>query len=183
MKAVLEGLLFLVGEDGLDLNQIYELLNIDSLEANNLISELSKDYTSPDRGIKIEFLGNKYKLTTKVEHKEYYEKLVVEENNKELTQSCLETLAIIAYNEPITRVEVDEIRGVSSMNAIKKLLLRDLIKNLGRSDKPGKPYMYGTTNKFLDYFGLKDKSELPKIEVVENSNDEIDLFKSKYKED
>ena len=67
--------------------------------------------------------------------------------------------------------------------AIKKLLLRDLIKNLGRSDKPGKPYMYGTTNKFLDYFGLKDKSELPKIEVVENSNDEIDLFKSKYKED
>lgn len=88
MKAVLEGLLFLVGEDGLDLNQICELLNIDSLEANNLISELSKDYTSPDRGIKIELLGNKYKLTTKVEHKEYYEKLVVEENNKELTQSC-----------------------------------------------------------------------------------------------
>ena len=66
MKAVLEGLLFLVGEDGLDLNQICELLNIDSLEANNLISELSKDYTSPDRGIKIELLGNKYKLTTKV---------------------------------------------------------------------------------------------------------------------
>lgn len=182
MKAVLEGLLFLVGEDGLDLKQICDLLEIGEESASTLINDLSKDYANLDRGIRIEILGNKYKLTTKNEHRKYYEKLVAEESNKELSQASLETLAIIAYNEPITRCEIDEIRGVSSSNSVKKLLLRDLIKSLGRSDKPGKPILYGTTNKFLDYFGLKSKSELPKIEAVDKKEEEIDLFNSKYKE-
>lgn len=182
MKAVLEGLLFLVGEDGLDIKQLSDILDISSIEVEKLLEELNNDYMNIDRGIKIELLGNKYKLTTKIEHKEYYEKLVNQETKKELSQSCLETLAIIAYNEPITRAEIDDIRGVSSMNSIKKLLLRDLIKNLGRIDKPGKPYAYGITNKFLDYFGLKDISELPKIEKEEKKQEEIDLFASKYKE-
>lgn len=182
MKAVLEGLLFLVGEDGLDLKQICDLLEIGEESASTLINDLSKDYANLDRGIRIEILGNKYKLTTKNEHRKYYEKLVAEESNKELSQASLETLAIIAYNEPITRCEIDEIRGVSSSNSLKKLLLRDLIKSLGRSDKPGKPILYGTTNKFLDYFGLKNKSELPKIEAVDKKEEEIDLFNSKYKE-
>lgn len=182
MKAVVEGLLFLVGDEGLDLKQISNLLEIDLIESKEIIDELINDYDNETRGIKIEFLGNKYKLTTRKEHKKYYEKLVIEENNKELTQAALETLAIIAYNEPITRAEIDEIRGVDSSNYVRKLLLRDLIKNIGRKDTPGRPNLYGTTDKFLDYFGLTSIEELPKLNITVEKNEEIDLFSSKYHE-
>ena len=183
MKAVLEGLLFLVGEDGLDLNQMKELLNLNQNEIENLIIELQKDYSSNERGINLEFFGNKYKLTTKKEHKQFYERLVVEENSKELTQAALETLAIIAYNEPITRAEIDEIRGVASSHYLRKLILKDLVKELGRAETPGRPNLYGTTDNFLDYFGLKSKDELPKIDIEKQNIEEIDLFSSKYKEE
>lgn len=182
MKAVLEGLLFVVGDDGLDLKQISDLLSIDLEESQKLIAILEDEYSNEERGIQIELLGNKYKLTTKKEHKSYYEKLFLEESNRELTQTMLETLAIIAYNEPITRSEIDEIRGVSTSHIIRKLLLRDLVKVAGRSDAPGRPILYETTDTFLDYFGLKSKDELPKISAVPEEKEVIDLFQSKYKE-
>ena len=183
MKAVLEGLLFVVGDDGLDLNQMKDLLDLKLEEVESLINELKNDYSSNERGIKLELLGNKYKLTTKKEHKQFYEKLVMEENNRELTQAALETLAIIAYNEPITRAEIDEIRGVATSHILRKLMLRDLVKGLGRADTPGRPNLYGTTDNFLDYFGLKSKDELPKIDIEKQNIEEIDLFSSKYKEE
>lgn len=183
MKAVLEGLLFVVGEDGLDLKQMKELLNLNQSDVENLLMELHKDYESNERGINLELLGNKYKLTTKKEHKQFYEKLVIEETSKELTQAALEVLAIVAYNEPITRAEIDEIRGVASFSILRKLLLRDLVKSLGRADTPGRPILYGTTDNFLDYFGLKSKEELPKVDIEQEIIEEIDLFSSKYKEE
>ena len=181
LKAVLEGLLFVVGEEGLSLNQITELLEISDDELKKIVGELSVDYSDSNRGIVLKVLGNKLKLTTKEEHKEYYEKLI-EIQDTELSQAALETLAIIAYNEPVTRIKVDELRGISSSHMIKKLLSRDLIEERGRSEAPGRPILYGVTDQFLDYFGLSNISELPKLEEVEIEDEETDLFESKYKE-
>lgn len=181
LAAVLEGLLFVVGEDGLTLDQVQEVLEIDDEKLKEIVAELSKNYNNDNRGISLKVLGNKLKLTTKEEHRQYYEKLV-EVEDTELSQAALETLAIIAYNEPITRTKVDEIRGISSSHMIRKLVSRDLIEEKGRSDAPGRPILYGVTNGFLDYFGLSNISELPELEEVEITEEEKDLFESKYKE-
>ena len=177
LLGVLEGLLFVVGDEGVTLKEICEILEINEDTAKNLLVELKKSYESSSRGIKISFLGETFKLTTKKEHKEYYQKLVT---TKEaiLSQSQLEVLAIIAYNEPITRIEIDEIRGISSAYIIKKLLSRDLIKVVGKSDLPGKPNLYRTTRTFLDCFGLSSINDLPDL-VVNDDTDDKDLFSKK----
>lgn len=181
LAAVLEGLLFVVGEDGLSLDQISEILEIDDTKLKEIVKELTEIYNNENRGICLNILGNRLKLTTKKEHKKYYEKLL-EVEDSELSQAALETLAIVAYNEPITRSKVDEIRGISSSHMIRKLVSRDLIEEKGRSEAPGRPILYGVTNNFLDYFGLSNISELPKLEEVEITEEETDLFESKYKE-
>lgn len=182
MEAILEGLLFVVGDEGLSYDKIKDILEIDDDALNKVIENLEKEYDSNSRGIKLELLGNNLKLTTKKEHKEYYEKLVEVENDSMLSQAALETLAIIAYNSPITRVQIDEIRGINSSHMVRKLLLRNLIKDMGRSDAPGRPILYGITNEFLDYFGLASIDELPKLDEIEVDDSETDLFESKYKE-
>ncbi len=183
-KAVLEGLLFVVGEDGLTLEQIEEVLKIEEDVAKELIRELKKDYEDESRGLRIDFLGNRFKLTTKFEHKEYYQKLIENPETNHLSQAALETLAIIAYNEPITRIQVDAIRGVGSTSIIRKLVAKGFIKESGRSDIAGRPILYETTNEFLDYFGLSSVDDLPNIEDIiteEDDNDEnSDLYTSKY---
>lgn len=181
MKAVLEGLLFVVGDDGITLSEICNVLEIDEDTAKELVLSLKSDYQKEDRGLRIDYLGNSLKLTTKREHKEYYKKLI-EESNHTLSQAALETLAIIAYNEPITRIKVDEIRGISSTQMIRKLVAKGFIKEVGRENIPGKPILYKTTDDFLDYFGLSSKDDLPKLEDKEVENLETDLFLSKYKE-
>ncbi len=187
-KAVLEGLLFVVGEDGLTLDQIAEVLEISEEEVKELVQDLKHSYENEDRGLRIDYLGNRLKLTTKFEHREYYQKLLENPETNILSQAALETLAIIAYNEPITRVEVDKIRGVSSSQMIRKLVAKGLIKESGRSDLPGRPILYETTNEFLDYFGLKSIEELPDMEkyieaAEEDVTEETDLYTSKYKEE
>ncbi len=182
MKAVVEGLLFLSGEDGISLENISNIIEKSIDETKEIIKELYNDYENNDRGIQIEYLGNNYKLTTKPIHKEYYKKLLIDEENSQLTQSALETLAIVAYNAPITRVDIDNIRGVNSSYVIRKLLLKGLIEDVGTSDAPGKPKLYNVSSKFLDYFGLGSIEELPKIEEDEEIDLESDLFDSKYKE-
>ena len=184
-KAVLEGLLFVVGEDGLTIQQIEEVLNIGEEECKELIRELKKDYEEEDRGLRIDFLGNRFKLTTKFEHREYYQKLIENPETNTLSQAALETLAIIAYNEPITRVQVDEIRGVQTSQLIRKLVAKGLVKEDGRSNLPGRPILYRTTNEFLDYFGLSNINDLPKIDMETDSSndDEVDLYQSNYKDE
>ena len=180
---VLEGLLFVVGDDGLSLNQIMEIMEVSKEDAYSLINELEKKYESEDSGIHIHILGDAFKLTTKKEHREYYAKLLFNEENNSLSNSALETLAIIAYNEPITRVQVDEIRGVQTAQLMRKLVAKGLIKEDGRSSLPGRPILYRTTNEFLDYFGLSDISELPKIEMEQQDDGEVDLYQSNYKDE
>ena len=184
LEAVLEGMLFVVGEDGLTINQIKDVLNLEDEEAKKLIISLKEKYESNDRGIRINYLGNTFKLTTKKEHKDYYQKLIENPETNTLSQAALETLAIIVYNEPITRLMVDEIRGVSSRDMIRKLVAKGLVKEVGRSDMPGRPILYKTTSEFLDYFGLSSKEELTKFEMnIDKIVEDVDLYKSKYVED
>ena len=187
-KAVLEGLLFVVGEDGLTIDQIVDVLEIDEESAKALIMELKKDYEDDSRGLRIDFLGNRFKLTTKFEHKNYYQKLIENPSTNTLSQSALETLAIIAYNEPVTRIQVDNLRGVGSAQIIRKLVAKGFIKEVGRSDLPGRPILYETTSDFLDYFGLATIDDLPDMREFleeneeETEDNESDLYTSKYKE-
>lgn len=181
MKSVLEGLLFITGDEGLTIEEISEVLEIEQDDALELINKLKQDYSNEERGIMIQDFAGKYKLTTKKEHKTYYEKLSELSSNKTLSQSALETLAIIAYNQPITRLEIDELRGIQSSQMIRNLISRDLVKEVGRKDTAGKPRLYAVTDEFLDYFGLTSLNELPTIEVEES--DDVELYNSKYKEE
>lgn len=182
--AILEGLLFVVGEEGLSLAQIEDVLEIDEEQSKMLVKKLKVNYEMEDRGLRIDFLGNKFKLTTKFEHKKYYQKLIENPLTNTLSQAALETLAIIAYNEPITRSEVDKLRGVSSSQMIRKLVAKGFIKETGRSEMLGRPILYKTTSEFLDYFGLPNIEALPDmsqfIEETNQLNDETDLYQSKY---
>lgn len=186
-KAILEGLLFVVGEEGLTFSQIEEVLDVSEEVARELLMDLKKDYEEDVRGLRIDFLGNRFKLTTKFEHKEYYQKLLENPETNFLSQSALETLAIIAYNEPVTRVQVDALRGVGSVQIIRKLVAKGFIKEVGRSELPGRPILYETTSEFLDYFGLSTIDDLPDMqEFIKESesfdNSDSDLYTSKYKE-
>lgn len=182
--AVLEGLLFVVGDEGLTLNQMTEILEITSDEAKELISELKEKYEAETSGIRINFLGNTFKLTTKKEHREYFQKLIENEDSNVLSQAALETLAIVAYNQPITRLDINEIRGVDSAQMVRKLVAKGLLKEVGRSEAVGRPILYGTTSEFLDYFDLATIEDLPSIEEFQSpsEDEETDLYQSKYKE-
>ena len=184
LLGVLEGILFVVGDEGITLSQICDILNVDIEEAKKLLMELKKNYDDENRGIRISYLGDAFKLTTKKEHKDYYCKLIENPGSNTLSQAALETLAIIAYNQPITRVEIDEMRGVNNIQMIRKLIAKGLIKEAGKSTMPGRPNLYATTSEFLDYFGLSSISELPNIlnNTDEEKEEESELFTSIYKE-
>lgn len=181
LKPVLEGLLFVQGDDGLSTNEMLDILETDKETLKKVILELGMDYKNNDRGIDLEYFGGKLKMVTKKEHSYYYKKLYNSSDNN-LSSAALETLAIIAYNEPVTRMMVDEIRGVSSGHQIRKLMFRNLIKEVGKSDLPGRPILYGVTSEFLDYFGLASIEDLPVIRDDEELK-ETDLFTSRYKEE
>lgn len=185
IEAIIEGLLFVVGDEGLTLDQLQEITELKEEDLKVGLTSLREKYAKEDRGIQIRFLGDTFKLTTKKEHKEYYKKLVEAPSTNMLSQSALETLAIIAYNAPITRGQIDEIRGVYSGQMVRKLVAKGLVKEVGKSDLPGRPILYQTTREFLDYFGLSSIEELPEmkeIKVKGQNDEEIDLYLSKYQE-
>ena len=182
LKAVLEGILFVVGKDGITKKEIQEVMDVDNKELDEIISLLKDDYKNSDRGIELEIYGEHLKLVTKKEHSNYYKKMVNNEVSSNLSSSAIEVLAIIAYNPNITRIQIDEIRGVNSTYIVRKLLIKGLIMESGKSDLPGKPNMYKVTDEFLDYLGIASCDELPLVSLEEEKDDEVDLFKSKYKE-
>ena len=184
MEGIVEGLLYVQGDIGITISQIIDILGIDEDKAKEVVLNLKNYYDENNRGLRISFLGNTIKLTTREEHREYYQKLLEEPNTNNLSQSALETHAIIAYNEPITRGEVDAFRGVDSSYVMRRLLAKGLIKECGRSEEAGRAILYKTTDDFLDYFGLASKDELPSIELLdENSDAPKDLYTSIYKEE
>jgi len=182
METVVEGLLYVQGDLGVTINQVCEILEIDEDRAKEIILNLKNYYDENNRGLRINFLGNTIKLTTREEHREYYQKLLEEPSTNSLSQSALETLAIIAYNEPMTRGDVDSYRGVDSSYVMRRLLAKGLIKECGRSEEAGRAILYKTTDDFLDYFGLASKDDLPNIELLEEEGAPKDLYTSIYKE-
>ena len=163
LKSVLEGLLFVVGEEGLTLTQIEDILSLTEDAAKELLSQLRDDYEKEDRGIRINFLGNTFKLTTKKEHKEYYRKLIENPETNVLSQAALETLAIVAYNQPVTKAFVEQIRGVDCSAVLGNLVVKGLVEERGRLELPGRPLLYGTTANFLRCLGITSLEELPPL--------------------
>ncbi len=182
MESIVEGLLYVQGDIGLTLKEIEEILEIEENTAKEIVLNLKNYYDREKRGLRINFLGNTIKLTTREEHKEYYQKLLEDPKSNKLSQSALEVLAIIAYNEPITRGNIDSLRGVESAYVMRRLLAKGLIKECGKSPVPGRPILYKTTDEFLDYFGLASKEDLPKIDTEKEEKDPKDLYKTIYKE-
>lgn len=182
MEGIIEGLLYVQGDLGLTINQIEDILEIPEEEAKRLVLNLKNYYEENNRGLRINYLGNTIKLTTKEKHQKYYQKLLESPSSNNLSESALEVLAIIAYNEPITRGDLEKLRGVDSTYVLRRLLAKGLIKECGKSDLPGRPILYKTTDDFLDYFGLASIKDLPNIELLEEDNSPKDLYTSIYKE-
>ena len=141
LKAILEGLLFLVGDDGLTVEQASKSMDISTKKAEQLFDALQKDYVDDSRGFEIERYGSRYRFLSKAFVHEAAKKLFSIDKISKLSNAALETLAIIAYKQPITRVEIEEIRGVGADVMIRKLEARGLIKEEGRSDAPGRPFL------------------------------------------
>ena len=182
--AIIEGMLFLAGDEGISVKEIKNVLNINEMiirETLDLYKKKLNDDSSS--GLQLVFLAGKYKLTTKPQYRAYYEKMV-EQQETSLSQAAFETLAIIAYKQPVTRLQVEEIRGVSSDNVIRKLQAKALIKEVGRQDAPGKPILYGVTELFMDLFNLASIDELPPLEdLVEDVPENMSIFDIKYQEE
>lgn len=177
LKAILEGLLFLVGDDGLTVEQASKSMDISTKKAEQLFDVLQKDYVDDSRGFEIERYGSRYRFLSKAFVHEAAKKLFSIAKISKLSNAALETLAIIAYKQPITRVEIEEIRGVGADVMIRKLEARGLIKEEGRSDAPGRPFLYSVTDEFMDAFKLLSLDELPDLPEFNKDNND-DLFHS-----
>jgi segregation and condensation protein B len=168
MKSIIEGLLFVSGDDGIDAKQLADILEQDIPTVVDAVRQLRQDFQKLGRGVQIVELAGSFQMTTLPVHAVYFERLAYSPSRTSLSQSALETLAIVAYRQPITRVEIEEIRGVRAERALHNLVAKQLIEEIGRADAPGRPILYGTTKQFMDYFGLSGLSELPEASSFEN---------------
>ncbi|MGO3129724.1 MAG: SMC-Scp complex subunit ScpB [Leuconostoc mesenteroides] len=181
----IEALLFVSGDEGISVKNMSIITGFDRSAIQGLLEELVLKYdTDLSSALQIRKSDDVYRLVTKPELggtvKQYFDSPV----NATLSQAQLETLVIVAYKQPITRVEIDTIRGVQSSGTLQKLALRQLVHEVGRKDEPGRPIMFGTTDEFLDYFGLKNIEELPPLPDFNmlDLSDDIDgeLFTSAF---
>lgn len=168
--SVIEALLFVSGEP-LKLREISNIIEQDMDSTKELIFELQRKYEEEDRGIMLISINDEYQLVSKPQNSDYIQKLLKTNTRQSLSQASLETLAIIAYKQPITRVSIDEIRGVKSDRAVLTLLDKGLIKESGRMEVAGRPILYSTTEKFLLYFGLENLKQMPSLEEILNEED------------
>lgn len=175
--SALESLLFVSGEP-LKLKDMANMIECSISYTKEIIHELNKEYNKEVRGIKLVQVNDSYQLVTKPENSDFIQKILKTNVRQSLSQAALETLAIIAYKQPITRVDIDEIRGVKSESAVQKLLERNIIKEIGRLDVIGRPILYGTTEEFLKQFDMETLKELPSLDalVEEESTMEISLL-------
>ncbi|MDR2251755.1 MAG: SMC-Scp complex subunit ScpB [Endomicrobium sp.] len=166
VKKILEALLF-VSQKPLSLKELKDIIKADVGDISNLegiLKELKDEYVNLNKPYEIKFVADGWTFATKPEYSPWIKKLLKEKAVLKLSPSALETLAVIAYKQPITRAEIDEIRGVESSGVIDTLIERKLIKIVGRKEALGRPLLYGTTQDFLKHFGLAHLSELPLIE-------------------
>ncbi|MBM7598315.1 segregation and condensation protein B [Virgibacillus halotolerans] len=183
LKAITEGLLFASGDEGIALKQLSAILEIPSSSVVHIVEELKYDYENTERGLMIMQSHDVFHLTTKPEHSEYFKKMLETPTSSKMSQAALETLAIIAYQQPITRTEIEEIRGVKSDRPVQTLLARSLIEEVGRRESIGRPTLFATSKDFLTYFGLTSLEELPPLPESADTEDveqEADLFFDKF---
>lgn len=171
IKSAIEALLFVSGEP-LTIKDLSNSIEVSPKTISNILNEMILDYEEEKRGIKLISINGEYQLVAKAENSDYIQKLLKKNKRQSLSQASLESLAIIAYKQPITRVDIDEIRGVKSESAIHKLLEKDLIKEVGRLEVPGRPILFGTTEEFLRQFGLKELNELPSLDLYSEKDEE-----------
>lgn len=164
LKALVEGLIFLSGEEGLSMIQIQNALQIEeSQKVQDALLSLKEEYASSSKGIELVEYASRYKFVTKDFVYPFGQKLFENIQHPTLSQAAIETLAIIAYKQPVTRVEIEEIRGVNCEMMLKKLQARGLIEAKDRLDVVGKPLLYQVTDIFLDTFQLETIKELPEL--------------------
>ncbi len=167
IKPIIEALIFAT-EEPIPLRKLTEILEgMDSAQIQEAIQQLKNDYDSQGRSFQIEEIAGGYQLFTRPEYYEWIAKLRKKAGDTKLSQAALETLAIIAYKQPILRADIESIRGVQTGQIVRLLMEKDLVKVVGRDESLGHPLLYGTTKRFLEYFGLKDIKELPKVEELE----------------
>lgn len=181
----IESLLFVTGDEGLSLKQIEALTNATSLEVTDALTKLQAEYlNSTTRGIELKELAGTYQLISKKQNANTIQRLVESPTNQPLSQASLEVLAIVAYKQPITRIEIEDLRGVKSERPIHTLSIKGLIQEVGRAEGTGRAILYGTTKEFLNVFGLNDVLELPPLPESQTSEDDeqTDLFMTKFQE-
>lgn len=167
LKGIIEALIF-VSPKPVSLKEISEVLPDEGIkEIRSAIEELSAEYKERGGGLLLVEVAGGYQLITRPEYDSYIRKLLTERREVRLSQAALETLAVIAYRQPISTPEISAIRGVDVSGPLKSLLAKKLIRIIGRKDAPGRPFLYGTTKEFLLRFGLRDLSELPRLEEFE----------------
>ncbi len=178
----IEGLLFVSGDEGLTIKELAGLTGLMVPAVNQLLGKLNQKYTDDaDSALVILANNDTVRLGTKGELASVVSNYFEAPNSTGLSQASLEVLAIIAYQQPITRIEIDEVRGVQSSGTLNKLLLRQLVTETGRKKGPGRPKLYGTTNYFLDYFGLKQLADMPPLpEAQEDKPAESNLFMKQF---
>ncbi|MBR4993110.1 MAG: SMC-Scp complex subunit ScpB [Lachnospiraceae bacterium] len=164
--AVIEAILFTMG-DSVEIDRLAEVIEEDVETTKEILADMKKSYESSSRGISLIELEDSVQLCTKSDMYEYLIKIAKTPRKYALTDSLLETLSIVAYKQPVTRLEVERIRGVNCDHAMNRLVEFDLIQELGRKDAPGRPLLFGTTEQFLRSFGVKSIEELPEMNPVQ----------------
>lgn len=184
LSSKIEALLFVAGDDGLTMSQLQFLTEAEEREISASVERLTHKYSDAENGIMLKQLAGVYQLVTKPQMAETIQKLVENPTPQALSQASLEVLAIVAYKQPITRLEIEDLRGVKSEKPLHTLAAKGLIQETGRADGAGRAILYGTTVEFLDYFGLKDLDGLPALpeEEEDNPEEETDLFMTKFQE-
>ncbi len=176
LEAIVEGLLYMVGDDGIKLEQLAAVIKKSLEDSEAILSSIQAKYNEDTYGIELVGYGKTYKFITKREVAPYIQELFHTTKPNTLSQSALETLAIIAYKQPITRVEIEELRGVGADMMLRKLQARNLIREAGRSDAPGKPILYEVTEEFMDSFKLYTLNELPDLPEFNTDEESENLF-------
>ncbi|MDA7027765.1 SMC-Scp complex subunit ScpB [Bacillus sp. CLL-7-23] len=180
-QAIIEALLYTAGDEGLTKKQLMSVLDINETEFQDIMKDVKENYDKTDRGIELIEYADHYMLSTKKDYAVYLKKLV-EVPSKGLSQAALEVLAIVSYKQPITRAEIEDVRGVKSERILHSLVAKALLCEVGRAEGPGRAILYGTTETFLEQFGLKALDELPPLpeNIDEGVQEEADLFFEKF---
>ncbi len=168
-KELIEAILF-VEVEPVSYKKLSDMLKISVKEIRKYINELAEEYETREAGIHIVEIGNGIKMTTNPKYAEFLKEFYKSRKKVKFSKAALETLAIIAYKQPITKAEIEDIRGVSSDFVVRDLLEKRLVRITGRKDVPGKPMQYGTTKEFLLIFGLKNINDLPTLKEIKELN-------------